>query len=187
MSPFEIRRAVAGSLCVGFAALGCGNGDASTIVDSTVGTSVSSSGRADQTSSGSINLALDVGASKLDSISYTIVGGRFQKSGALDVSNSARISGVIGGIPLGNAYVVTLNAASSSAAPERLTCNGSAAFQVPDEMPVQVLVHVTCNEPMVLAATPAPTPPWASVALCLTLLGTGLAVQRRTGSPRGVV
>jgi hypothetical protein len=179
-----------GSLCLGFGALGCGSGTgADAAADSMEGAPAPSSGPADQASSGSISLALDVGSTKLDSVSYTIIGGQFQKSGALDVSNSARISGVIGGIPFGNDYVVTLNAASSSSPSQKLTCSGSAAFQVPDEVPVQVLVHVTCNEQTVLAATPAPIPPWASLALCLALLGTGLGLQRRTrpSTPRGVV
>ena len=132
----------------------------------------------DTTTSGSVSLALDVGDAHLSSVAYAIVGTEFHHTGTLDVSNATRISAVIGGIPFGTDYVVTLTAASTEPVP--MTCDGSAAFQVPNDVPVNVPVHVTCTQQKVMAGTtPAPIPHGAGALLGLALLGLGLAFQRR--------
>ena len=170
-SPCAARAALlACSLCL--AGIGCGSGSAES-----TDAPAPASGPAAEVTAGSVNLSLDVGNAHLDGVQYTVVGGSFHKSGSLDVSNSTRISGVIGGIPFGTDYVVTLSAASS--VPVATTCEGSAAFQVPDDVQVQVAVHVTCNQQKLATATPAPIPPADTAVLSLVLLGVGLAFQRK--------
>jgi hypothetical protein len=161
------------ALCLALSALGCGNGSAESVDEpSAAATPV------DTTMSGSVSLALDVGDAHLDSVTYAIVGSEFHQTGTLDVSHATRISAVIGGIPFGTDYVVTLTAASTEPVP--MTCDGSAAFQVPNDVPVNVPVHVTCTQQKVMAATtPAPIPHGAGALLGLALLGLGLAFQRR--------
>jgi hypothetical protein len=161
------------ALWLALGAFGCGSGSAESVdAPSAASTPV------DTTMSGSVSLALDVGNAHLSSVAYAIVGSEFQQTGTLDVSNATRISAVIGGIPFGTDYVVTLTAASSEPVP--MTCDGSAAFQVLNDAPVNLPVHVTCTQQKVMVATtPAPIPHGAGALLGLALLGLGLAFQRR--------
>jgi 5'-nucleotidase len=93
---------------------------------------------------GALGLTLSSGAT-LTSVSYTIIGpNSFSKTGSLDVSNSTTISGLIGGLPAGSGYVVTL---SASAADASLACGGSATFNVSAGQTTPVSVAVTCKEP----------------------------------------
>lgn len=63
----------------------------------------------------------------LNSVSYTITGNGFEKSGSIDVSDSPSVSGTVGGIPSGKGYSIELTATS----PEEDTgFKGSAKFDV---------------------------------------------------------
>ena len=62
---------------------------------------------------GSIGLNLTAAPGvTLNSVTYTITGNGFTKTGAIDTSSSPTISGTIGGIPAGKGYTITLTARS---------------------------------------------------------------------------
>ncbi|HEY0469697.1 MAG TPA: metallophosphoesterase, partial [Polyangiaceae bacterium] len=98
----------------------------------------------EQLGEGMLGLTLTSGAT-LTSVSYTIIGpASFSKTGAIDVSNSTTISGLIGGIPAGTGYAITLSATTGDAS---LTCGGSATFDVTARQTTPVSVAVTCKAP----------------------------------------
>lgn len=77
---------------------------------------------------GTLDLALMVAPGiTLNSVAYTISGNEFTKSGTIESSGSATISGTIGGIPAGNGYTITLSAESEENA---TAFTGSARFNV---------------------------------------------------------
>jgi len=128
---------------------------------------------------GSIELSLKLGAQQLDSMSYAIVGSGFSKSGNLDVSHSSKVSGVVGGIPFGTNYSLTLSGKGAGSVP--MDCSGSTSFDLKDAGPLPVNIQITCKEPAVVEPpTPAPVPPFAVFALACLLGACGIAVQRRT-------
>jgi len=94
---------------------------------------------------GSIQIALLLGNGvAVSSASYTITGpAGFTQSGSLDVSNSATISAVIGGLPAGSGYAITLSATSSDGT---TSCGGSASFNVTAGATTAVTIHLTCHE-----------------------------------------
>ena len=102
----------------------------------------SSQPASEQAGQGSLGLTLSSGAT-LTSVSYTIVGpASFSKTGSIDVSNSTTVSGLIGGIPAGSGYAITL---SASTADVSLTCGGSATFDITARQTTPVSVAVTCK------------------------------------------
>jgi len=126
-----LSSALALSFCL--AIVGCGEG-----------APAASQSATEQAGQGSLGLTLTSGAT-LTSINYTIIGpGSFSKAGAIDVTNSTTISGLIGGIPAGVGYAVTLSASTADAS---LTCGGSATFNVTARQTTPVSVAVTCKEP----------------------------------------
>jgi hypothetical protein len=165
------------SLGLGSGVLACGSGSAESASDAPVADTPSN----DPGPSGSVSLELTAGQANLSAVTYTIVGGQFHTSGTLDVSHSTRISGTIAGIPFGTNYALTLNALSADGS---TTCNGSAAFDITSPAPVPVSVLVSCKVQNLVAATPAPIPPAAPLALCLGLLCIGLMQQRRLSATR---
>jgi hypothetical protein len=94
---------------------------------------------------GSVRLALLLGnGSKVSSASYSISGpGGFTQSGSLDVSNSSTISGVIGGLPAGSGYTISISATSTDGT---TSCAGSAGFSVTAGATTSVTIHLTCHE-----------------------------------------
>ncbi|HEY3592452.1 MAG TPA: hypothetical protein VGL13_01200, partial [Polyangiaceae bacterium] len=78
-------------------------------------------------SAGSVGLSLQLTpGTTLASVSYAITGpGGFSKSGTIDVSSSTTISSVIGGLPAGNGYSITLSATSTDGV---TTCSGTGTF-----------------------------------------------------------
>jgi hypothetical protein len=126
---------------------------------------------------GSIDLSLKLGDQQLDSMSYAIVGAGFSKSGNLDVSHSSKVSGVVGGIPFGTNYALTMN--GKGMGPTPLDCSGSASFDLNAVGPLPVSIQITCREPAVVEPTPAPVPPFLVFTLACVLAGLGIAAQRR--------
>lgn len=124
---------------------------------------------------GSIALSLTLGDKRLDSMNYAIVGSGFSTNGSLDVSHSSKVSGVIGGIPFGTNYALTMNGKGVGSKP--LDCSGSASFDLNGVGPLPVNIQITCKEPQVVA--PAPVPSFAVLALACALGALGVAVQRR--------
>jgi phospholipase C len=80
----------------------------------------------------------------LNTASYSISGPNgFTKSGTLDVSHSATVSGIISGLPAGSGYSITLNGTASDGS---TTCLGTATFAVVAHQTTMVSVHLTCHE-----------------------------------------
>ena len=128
---------------------------------------------------GSIELSLKIGDKQLDTMSYAIVGAGFSKSGNLDISHSSKVSGIVGGIPFGTNYSLTMNGKGVGTAP--LDCAGSTSFDLKDVGPLPVSIQITCKEPAVEppTPTPAPVPPFAVFTLACALAALGVAAQRR--------
>ncbi|MEI9940105.1 MAG: sulfatase-like hydrolase/transferase [Pseudomonadota bacterium] len=90
--------------------------------------------------SGSLGLNLDVAPGvTLNSVTYTITGNGFNKSGSIDVSGAETISGTIGGIPAGKGYTITLTATSTNGG---TTFTGSAGFDVTAGKTTSVTIHL---------------------------------------------
>lgn len=90
--------------------------------------------------SGSLGLKLEVAPGvTLNAVEYTISGNGFSKTGTIDISGSPTISAVIGGIPAGNGYTITLTATSTAGTP----FTGSARFNVTAGGTTSVKVHLT--------------------------------------------
>lgn len=98
------------------------------------------------TKTGSVGLELQVGnGTTLTSASYTITGpGGFTKSNTIDVSSSSTLSLLIGGIPAGQGFSITVSASTADSA---TTCSGSATFNVTASATTQVTVALDCHEP----------------------------------------
>jgi phospholipase C len=100
---------------------------------------------ASTTAAGSLNVALLAGTVQLTTVSYTITGPNgFSKSGSLDVSASATLSALIGGLPAGAGYAITLSATGPDAG---TTCGGSATFAITANAVTQVGVTLDCHQP----------------------------------------
>jgi phospholipase C len=93
---------------------------------------------------GQIAFDLQVGPGvTLATVTYTITGPNgFNRTGNVDVSNSNTISAVIGAIPFGTGYQITLRGTTAG---EPGTCEGSASFDVTGPETRSVEVHVTCE------------------------------------------
>jgi phospholipase C len=101
-----------------------------------------SSGGAEST--GIVGLSLVVSGVTIDTVSYSITGPNgYTKNGSIDVSHSTVISAVIGGIPVGNGYTITLTATSVDGT---LQCSGSAMFNVTAHATTAVTVKLDCHQ-----------------------------------------
>ena len=120
-------------LSVGLSVFGCSSGDSS------------SSAPDSAQNTGSIGLALQSGGVTLNSVGYTILGNGFSKSGAINVANSTTISAVIGGIPAGNGYALTLSA--TDAGNSVVSCSGSASFNVTAGATTSTQIRLQCKTP----------------------------------------
>jgi len=92
----------------------------------------------DQVGSLGLNLQVAPGVT-LSSVSYTITGNGFTKTGTIDTSGALALSATIGGIPAGNGYKITLTATSVE---HRTTFSGSATFNVSAGKTARVAVHL---------------------------------------------
>jgi hypothetical protein len=128
---------------------------------------------------GSIQLALSIGGGlRFDSVSYDIGGNGFHKAATIDVSKSSSFSTIVGGIPLGTGYTVTLTA--QDAAHKLTGCSGSAPFSLTSAGVVPVAVNVQCHEAPITTVPPSvPVPRGVAYGLGLALLALGLARVRR--------
>ena len=103
------------------------------------------SGNSDAENSGSIGLALQLASGKtVSSVSYTITGpNSFSKTGTIDVSVSQTISAVIGNIPAGQGYSLSLTATTTDGS---TSCAGNASFDVTAHASTTVAVQLRCHE-----------------------------------------
>jgi len=94
--------------------------------------------------SGEIGLALNVAGATINSASYTITGpAGFSKTGTIELSNATTLAAVIGGIPAGTGYSISITA---NAIDGGTTCAGSATFNVAAHATTSVTVHLLCHE-----------------------------------------
>jgi hypothetical protein len=97
------------------------------------------------TDGASIGLSLDLASGvTIDSATYTITGpGGFTRSATIDLSTSTALSVVIGGIPAGTGYSISVATTSTDGL---VSCAGSASFNVTAHTTTAVTVHLSCHE-----------------------------------------
>jgi len=99
----------------------------------------------DNSQPGSVDIALLEGAVTLTSVSYTITGPNgFATSGTINVASSSTVSAIIGGLPAGNGFTITLSATGTDGA---TTCGGSATFNVTAGAVAKATVALDCHQP----------------------------------------
>jgi hypothetical protein len=97
----------------------------------------------DNAPSGSVDLAILQGGVTLTSVDYTITGPNgFSTSGTINVASSSTISAIIGGLPAGSGFTITLSATGGAT-----TCGGSATFNVTAGAVAKVNVTLDCHQP----------------------------------------
>lgn len=88
---------------------------------------------------GTLDLMLEAAPGvTLSSVSYSITGNGFGKTGTIDTTGATTISGTIGGIPAGKGYSIALTATSD----EGSTFTGSATFDVSAGQTTAVSIHL---------------------------------------------
>lgn len=137
-----------------------------------------------QSGMGAIDVALAVPPSfQIATINYQLTNTGYTKSGSLDVSQTQTISGVLGGIPAGTGYTLTLTA--TDAAKKFTGCAGSSPVNVVAGTTTPVSVAVDCHLPQPSLTSPAvPVPMSAVVLLAVALLAAGLLTNGRRGVRR---
>jgi hypothetical protein len=92
---------------------------------------------------GEVKLALTQSGLTFTNASYTISGpASFMKAGSINLTNGV-ISGLIGGIPTGAGYSITLDATATGGA---VNCNGTANFDIVAHQTTPVVVPLVCRE-----------------------------------------
>jgi hypothetical protein len=94
---------------------------------------------------GEIDLGLTLANGQIiNSANYTITGPNgFSRTGTIDLTAATRVTALIGGIPAGTGYSISISATTTNGAS---TCNGSATFSVTAGQTVSVDVPMTCRE-----------------------------------------
>jgi len=94
---------------------------------------------------GSIKIDLQAGGATFNTFSYMITGPNgFSKNGSLDVSSSSKLMGVIGGLPAGSGFKITLTGTSIDGS---TLCSGSASFSVTAHGTTAVSLTLDCHQP----------------------------------------
>jgi phospholipase C len=107
------------------------------------GTHAPTSTNTDETG-GSIGLLLAGGTVNISTLSYSITGpGGFTKTGSIDVSSSTKATAVIGGLPAGAGFIITVTGASTDGS---TTCGGSAPFSVTASGTTTVMLTLDCHQ-----------------------------------------
>jgi hypothetical protein len=95
---------------------------------------------------GSVGMSLVLGNVTIDRVNWVITGPNgFTQSGTVDVSRSTKISFLVGGLPPGANYTVSITGASTDG---RITCLGSATFSVTARSTTNVTVLMQCTGPL---------------------------------------
>jgi len=93
---------------------------------------------------GEVGLDLTVAGATLNTVSYVITGAAgYTKTGTLNVAGSSTLSGLIGGIPVGTGYSITLSATATDGT---TSCAGSASFSVTAHTTTPVAIALTCHQ-----------------------------------------
>jgi hypothetical protein len=137
----------------------------------------------DDNGAGSIALGLTGTSLSFSSATYTMTGpASFNKTGSLTATNGV-LSGLIGGVPAGAGYMLSLNATTTDGS---VTCTGDATFDVIGHTTTSVSVPMVCREAVngggvsVTGTTNVcpvvdgvgATPPTATVGTSVTLTAT---------------
>src|SRR5580698_5721870 len=103
------------------------------------------SGTASQESVGEVGFKLTLpGGETVNTVSYAITGPNgFTESNSVPVQNSTTISFLVGGIPVGNNYSVTISGTSTDGS---VTCSGSATFSVVAHTTTTVTDILQCTQ-----------------------------------------
>ncbi|HZU85530.1 MAG TPA: hypothetical protein VE987_21520, partial [Polyangiaceae bacterium] len=111
------------------------------------------------TSVGAVGLSLQVAPGvTVNSVAYVLTGpGGFTQSGTIDVSMSATVSALIGGIPAGSGYAIALTGVSADGS---VSCSGSSA-------PFSIAANQTTSVPVALACS-GPTPESGTIVVSAT-------------------
>jgi hypothetical protein len=93
---------------------------------------------------GTVSLGLTLAdGGVLLSASYVITGSNgFTRSGTIDVSNATSISALIGGIPVGSGYTITISATSTDG---NTSCGGSGTFSIQAGKTTNLSVPIACK------------------------------------------
>ncbi|MES1173481.1 MAG: hypothetical protein ABUL62_04055 [Myxococcales bacterium] len=96
--------------------------------------------------SGELGLSLQVGSGlTLDSADYTIIGpSSFSKTGSIELSAATRFSAIIGGLPAGNGYSISITATATDGT---TNCGGSASFDITARSTTSVTLTLDCHTP----------------------------------------
>jgi hypothetical protein len=95
---------------------------------------------------GSIGFELETGGVTLNSVDYAITGpSGYRKSGSLNVPKSKTITGVIGGLPQGNGFTITLSAVDAKDA--NIKCDASATFNISAGATTSLVIKLQCKLP----------------------------------------
>jgi hypothetical protein len=96
------------------------------------------------TAPGSVGLQLVLpGGLSIATLQYSLSNGDFAESGSIDVSTTSTVSFVIGGVPSGVGYTISLTATTTDGS---VTCNGvSAPFSVSNREAAQAHVPLVCE------------------------------------------
>ena len=93
---------------------------------------------------GSVDIALVQGGVTLTTVNYSISGPNgFSKTGSINVASSNTVSAVIGGLPAGTGYTITLTGTGT----DGTACAGSAPFTVTAGTVTAVSVGLDCHQP----------------------------------------
>ena len=133
-----------------------------------------------QSASGALSIAVVVPPDfQIDAINYQLTKTGFSQAGSLNVAQSGTISGVIGGIPAGTGYTLTLTA--TDVAKKFASCAGSSTVAVTAGATTPVSVAIECRLPPVVPPPTVPVPMPAVALLAIALLATGARATRRGG------
>jgi hypothetical protein len=95
---------------------------------------------------GSVGLELQAGSVTLNTIKYTILGNGFARIDyLLDVSNSTSIQAIIGGIPAGAGYTLTLSGVDAGGS--GATCTGETTFDIIAGQTTTAPIQLECRVP----------------------------------------
>jgi phospholipase C len=106
-------------------------------------------GNAPADGTGSVGMTLTLpGGEQLSSVTWTVTGpngaSTVVQTGTVNVGNSNTISFLVGGIPSGSNYLISLSGTSTDGT---VTCSGSASFTITARATTNVSVALQCSSP----------------------------------------
>jgi hypothetical protein len=128
---------------------------------------------------GSVQLQLQIaGKYRLDTVTYHLTRGGYDRTGSLNVAASNTVSGLIEAVPAGTGYTIAL--AATDVGRQLTGCQGSSAFDVAPGVVTPVEVDLSCHE-VRPPPVPVPIPRGATVALAVLLALAGAVASARRG------